>query len=75
MSDEEKRGPGRPPKVAPVELAEPTVKAVVMRDVAKKARDWSAAADAIDTGGDLKPAFWRDTSKNDHPRRRLDAGR
>ena len=26
---------------------------VVMPDVAKKARDWSAAADAIDTGGAL----------------------
>jgi hypothetical protein len=30
MSDEIKRGPGRPPK--PVEVAEPTVKALVLRD-------------------------------------------
>lgn len=30
MSEEEKRGPGRPPKV--VELAEPKVEAVVLRD-------------------------------------------
>ena len=55
MSDEEKRGPGRPPKVAPVELAEPTVKAVVMRDY------WTKA----DEAGRVRTGTVLDVSKDD----------